>query len=151
VTRSLVWSSDDEAIATVNSSGLVTFVAEGNATITCSLSGNLLVYDTCDVTVSNIPVDNYQVIVDPDINYFLQGDEITWSVYLYKNGVQQTDVFAFVLDSNTVPNTKYIYQVIGDNSFKIHNYGMFLTDVLDVTATSGIYSTIISVALRGAW
>jgi hypothetical protein len=97
------------------------------------------------------PVDNYQVVVSPDKNYILEGQEQTWLIYLYKNNVQQADTFSFSLDSNTVPSSNYIYTVLGDNSFKIKNIKMFLTDNLEITATSGLYSKTIIVSLNGAW
>jgi hypothetical protein len=151
VTRSVVWESSDVAIATVSTGGLVAFVAEGNAVITCSMLNNDLVFDTCNVTVVVSPVDDYQVIISPSTNTILEGSERTWTAYLYENGIQQVGVVTFTLDANTVPADNYIYQVLGDNSFKITNYERFLTDTLDVTATSGIYSSMISISLRGAW
>ena len=151
VTRSLVWTTSNTAVATVSSGGLVTFIATGSATITCQMADNTTVMDTCPVTVGASPVDNYQVIALPDINYILEGVEKTWTVYLYKNGVQQADTFVFTLDPNTVTTANYTYTVLGNNSFKIKNIKKFLTDVLEVTCTSGIYSRVISVSLRGAW
>lgn len=151
VTRSLVWSSSNTAIATVNSSGLVTFFATGTCVITCSMLGNSDVSDTCPVTVGASPVDNYQVVISPDSNYILEGMEKTWTVYLYKNGVQQADVFVFTLDSNNVPASNYIYNVLGSNSFKIKNIQRFLTSNLEISCVSGIYSKTITVQLKGAW
>ena len=151
VSGTYVWSSNDTAIATVNSAGLVTFVAEGSCTIRCSLSGDALVYDTCGAATEAAPVDTYQVVFTPNQNYVLEGKETTWSVFLWKNGVQQPDTFAFTLDANTVPSSHYTYTVVGGNSFKIKNYEMFLTDTLDVQAVSGAYSMTTSITLRGAW
>lgn len=151
VTRSLVWSSSDATKATVSSSGLVTFVATGSCVITASILENSSVSDTCAVTVGAAPVDNYQVIVTPTSNYLLEGTNQTYTVYLHKNGVQQADAFVFVLDANTVPLGNYTYSVLGNNSFKVTNITKFLTDVLEVTCTSGVYSKVVSISLRGAW
>ena len=151
VTRSLVWTSSNTAVATVSSGGLVTLVATGSATITCQMADNSTVTDTCPVTVGASPVDNYQVIATPDSNYILEGAEKTWTVYLYKNGVQQADAFVFTLDANTVTSANYTYTLLGANSFKIKNIKKFLTDVLEVNCVSGIYSKVVSVSLRGAW
>lgn len=151
VSRNLVWASSNSAIATVNSSGLVTFIGSGSCTITCSLENNSLVSAPCAVTVVGSPVDNYQVIISPNKNYVLEGSEQTWSVYLYKNNVIQADLFVFTLDSNTVPSSNYEYSVLGGNSFKIRNIERFLTDVLEVNCVSGLYSKIIAVQLKGAW
>jgi uncharacterized protein YjdB len=151
VSRQVAWSSSNPNVATVNTSGLVTFLSTGIATITCSLLNNADVNDTASVTVVSSPVDNYQVLFIPSANYVLEDEERTWSVYLYKNGVQQADTFVFTLDANTVPSANYIYTVTGGNSFKIQNFGMFLTDTLNVTATSGAHSRDINISLRGAW
>lgn len=151
VTRDVVWSSLDETIATVDQSGLVTFVAEGSTTIKVVLSGNTSIYANCSVDVVALPVDTYQIVVAPDVNYVIEGDEVTWTAILYKNNIAQADVITFTLDARTVPSTYYTYDVLTSQTFKIHNYEMFLTDYLEITATSGIYSTIIRVYLRGAW
>jgi len=151
VTRNVTWASSNTTVATVNSTGLVTILATGNSTITCSLENNTTVSDTCLITGTGSPVDNYQVIFSPDSNYVLEGAEKTWTVYLYKNNVQQVDTFTFSLDSNTVPAANYTYTVLGGNSFKIKNITRFLTDSLEITATSGSYNNTITVSLRGAW
>lgn len=151
VTRDLVWSSNNVSIATVNATGLVTFIATGSCSITCSLSNNVSISDTTSVTVGASPVDNYQVVISPNKNYVLEGQEQVWDVYLYRNNVQQADAFTFSMDSNTVPSSNYIFTVLGNNSFKIKNIEMFLTDNLEITATSGLYSKVIGISLRGAW
>lgn len=151
VDRNLTWTSSNTSVATVNSSGLVTILSTGNSTITCSLENNSTVSDTCVITGTGSPVDNYQVIFSPDSNYVLEGAEKTWTAYLYKNNVQQVDTFTFSLDSNTVPASNYTYTVLGGNSFKIKNIKRFLTDSLEITATSGSYNKKITISLRGAW
>lgn len=151
VVRDTVWRSSDILVATVDSNGLVTFVSQGNAIITCQLLGNENVYDTCSVSVGSTPVDNYQIVFSPNKNYVYENEEIEFSVHLYKNNIQQSDVISFSLNTNNVPSDNYIYQVTGSNTFTIHNYKMFLNGTLDITATSGIYSKILSISLRGLW
>lgn len=151
VSRNITWTSSNTSIATVSSSGLVTFVATGTATITAKLENNSTVTTTCTATVVGSPVDNYVVIASPDKNYVLESQEQTWSVYLYKNGTQQSDAFTFLLDSNGIPSSNYTYTVLGSNSFKIKNNKRYLEDVLEVSCVSGIYSKNITINLRGAW
>lgn len=151
VNRPLTWSSDNQQVATVDSDGLVTFIASGNAIITCSISNNDNVADTCDVVVSSTPFDNYQIVIAPFVNYVYENDEQEWEVYLYKNESQQADTMSFSLNPNTIPDTNYIYTVTGTNTFKIKNFERYLTDVLEVTATSGSHSKVFSVSLKGAF
>lgn len=151
VSRTVTWESSNVAIATVSSTGLVTFVSDGSCTITCSLANNSTIYDTASVTVNASPSDTYQVIVSPDKNYILEGSTQEWEVYLYKNGVVQSDVFTFTLDPQTVPSENYTYLVTGDNSFSIKNVEKYLLDNLVVECVSGSYNKSISVFLRGAW
>ena len=50
--KDLIWSSSDEAVATVSEEGLVTGVAAGSAVITCKCASDPTVKATCEVTVS---------------------------------------------------------------------------------------------------
>lgn len=54
-------SSNDPSVATVSSSGLITAVAAGTATITCSATDGSGVTATCAVTVSVVPVSSIKL------------------------------------------------------------------------------------------
>lgn len=151
VSRNLIWSSSNISVATVNSSGLVTFAAGGSATITCSMENNSSVNDTCGSTTVGSPADTYQVIFSPTSNYVLEGKEQTWSIYLYRNNIVQPDAFVFTLNANTVPSNHYEFTVLGINSFKIKNIEKFLTDYMTIQCVSGIYNRTISINLKGSW
>src|SRR5947208_9962516 len=56
--RSISWSSSDAAVASVNSSGLVTSVAQGSATITATSEGQSA---AVPVTVTSVPVASLQI------------------------------------------------------------------------------------------
>ena len=51
----VVWSSNNEAVATVSETGLVTAVAVGGATITATAADGSNVYGTCAITVNAAP------------------------------------------------------------------------------------------------
>ena len=57
--KNVVWSSDDESVATVDENGVVTAVSAGNTTIKATVE-NTTVYAVCDVTVTQTP----QVLLD---------------------------------------------------------------------------------------
>lgn len=151
VDRTVIWQSSNTAKATVNSSGIVTFVANGTATISCYLDGNTSIIDTCGVTVSATPTDTYQIVYSPEKNFVLDGASVTWTFQLYKNGAVQADAFTFSLNPNTVPASKYLFMQIDGNNFVIQNNEMYLDDNLTVTATSGANSLDLDVYLRGSW
>ena len=50
-TKTVTWSSSDESVATVNSSGKVTGVKVGSATITATCASDSSVKATCAITV----------------------------------------------------------------------------------------------------
>jgi uncharacterized protein YjdB len=53
--KNVTWSSSNESIATVNSSGLVSGVSGGSATITATTADGVFV-TSCNVTVTEVPV-----------------------------------------------------------------------------------------------
>ena len=50
--KNVTWSTDDESVATVNATGLVTGVGVGNCTITAAAADGSGIYGTCAVTVT---------------------------------------------------------------------------------------------------
>ena len=151
VDRSVEWSSSDITKATVSSSGLVTLIAQGTCTISVNILENVLITASSGVTVGASPVDTYQIITTPDDNFILEGDTKTFNVILTKNGVDQSAVFTFAVDAGNVPIENYIFDRIDDYSFSIENLERFLTDTVDVTCTSGVYSRVLQLKLRGSW
>ena len=72
--RSVLWSSSDNSIANVSSSGLVTAIAPGNATITATTADGSDLSATCEITVNayvtSLTLDQSEVTI-------LEGDTIT--------------------------------------------------------------------------
>lgn len=62
----LVWTSDDETIATVNQSGLITAVAEGNTRIIISAADESGVEAVCAVTVTPLKSGISEVVADSE-------------------------------------------------------------------------------------
>ena len=151
MSRSVEWSSDDEDVATVSPSGLVTFVGVGTANITASLSGNALVYDTVPVETVSSPPNIYTIEISPLTNYVLEGSATTFNAHLYLDGVLQPDAFVFTLIPNSVPSNRYVFSVIDGNSFSVKNVEMYLLDDLEVQCVSGANSKTISISLKGGW
>ncbi len=66
--KSVTWSSSNESVATVNSTGLVTAKAAGCATITCKADDGSGIFDTCLVTTIINPVIPGDVNEDEKVN-----------------------------------------------------------------------------------
>lgn len=149
VSRNVTWVSSDATKATVDANGLVTMVALGSAVITCSLQGNSNVYSTCTALVVGSTTNTYEVRISPSTNFILQGESITYTAYLYLNGVQQGNVVSFSDITSGVPQANYLFSVISSNSFTVKNNLLFLTAPVTIQCTSGAYSNTISISLRG--
>jgi len=151
VDRVVEWSSSDITKATVSSSGVVTLVAQGTCHIDVNILENTSITTSCAVTIGASPVNTYQIIITPDDNFVLEGDTKIFTVALLKNGADQSAIFTFGVDTGTVPIENYVYTRISDSSFSIENLKRFLTDTIDITCTSGIYSKVLQIKLRGSW
>ena len=119
--KSVVWSSSDEEVATVDGTGLVTAVAKGTATITAATADDLTA--TCAVTVNALPVGplaegdtgplHWTLMSDgvlsfsgagamPDYNAMSMGADCPWQQYKEKivrvelpDGLTRIGVYAF--------------------------------------------------------
>lgn len=151
VTKSFSWSSSDVSILTVDSSGVITPVSVGTATIKCSLSDNISIFDTCVVTVTSSLVDNYAISVSPNVNYIYEGSAVTFNTILQLNGVAQPDTFIYSINANGVPINNFQYNILSGNSFWIKNIKKFIDSNIIVTATSGSHSIQIPITLIGGW
>ncbi len=72
--RSVVWSSNDNSIATVSSTGLVTAIATGNAIITATTADGSNLSATCAITVNAYVTS---LTLDQSAVTILEGDTIT--------------------------------------------------------------------------
>jgi len=145
------WTSSDITKATVNSSGIVTGVAVGACTITCSLTNNSSVSDSCVFTIVNTPTSNYSIVMTPNTDFIYEGSEQIFTTNLYLNNVLQPDTFTYTLNQNGVSINNFRYNVLSGNTFWIKNLKRDFDNELIVTATTGSHSMAIPIKLIGAW
>jgi hypothetical protein len=91
------WSSSNPLIATVSSTGLVTGISNGNATITVKLKNNTSITDSINTNVRNVPVNNYEYVMSG--NSTLKWLETqTYTAKKLNNGVEIELPYTFTVD-----------------------------------------------------
>jgi hypothetical protein len=111
-----------------------------------AISGSALVIVTASGTTTN------EVRITPSDNTsILEEDYANFTVYLYTNGIQQSDVFTFAVANSNVPIANYTISNMTANGFRITNNIMCLEYPLLINATSGSYTKQISIQLNGAF
>ena len=150
-TKDMSYVSSASTIATVSGSGGIVLVGNGSANILTYMTDNTSASAICPKVVSASSTAPYEIRVSPTNDTVLEGTTTTFTVYGYVGGVQQADVYTFALSNSNVPSDHYTLTTIDDNSFSVKNIEMYLSYPLVVTATSGSYTTDVSIDLRGAW
>ena len=145
ITEDVTWSTDSASIATVNTTGLVSSVSNGTANITVIMDDNSLVLDSVAVDVVAIPVDNYSIEVNPDIDSILLGREQEFNTKLLNNAVDTTDTFTYAVVGGTASASDYVLTVIDGNNFKLENVDNGGNVI--IRATSGIHIEDIDIEL----
>ena len=157
VSRTVTWSSSAPTKATVNATtGVVTLIATGTATIRCSLENNASVYaDTVITVVATPPSNTYSIRISPTTNNILLGDNQTYTASLYTNGTLDTDTFTFAVDTtSTAPIACYDFTTVDTTKFNVENLAMSIGKPLVIKATSVSHSTttqLFSINLKGAF
>ena len=75
--------------------------------------------------------DIYNILINPDINYVLEGETISITANLYKNGIKQDDMLTIVDVSENVPRQNY-RMTVKDNTFTIENKQKYLKNKVKV-------------------
>jgi hypothetical protein len=149
VPSNVIWETSNSNIGIVDNLGNINLLAEGNVVFTCRMQDNNSIFDTINVSVVSIPVTQTEVIISPLENELMQGREQIYTVYLYTNGIQQTDTFT--ISHENVPTNKYQLNIIDGNTFKVTNLQMYQPNPLKITCQSGLYSKEFYIKLKGLW
>lgn len=88
---SIQWSSSNNNIATVNSSGVVTAITEGSATITAKTNDGGLIA-SCIVNVSNIAVSVESIVLDKTQHTCQQSTEFTLNETISPNNATNQNI-----------------------------------------------------------
>lgn len=146
----ITWSTSDENIMSVDSN-IATAKSVGSAIITASLN-DTTISSSFTINVINEPIiDDYDLVIEPNIDYVLQNTSQQFSVYLYKNGIKQNNEIVFQDMSNGIPVGKYTIIVNDGNSFTLYNKGMYMQSPVVVRCTSDSITKDFNIILRGLY
>lgn len=88
--QTIVWSSSDETVATVDASGIVTAVGSGNAIITAQSESNPAITATCQVTVESQDVPVTGITVSQSTLNIIKGETATLTASVEPMSAEQT-------------------------------------------------------------
>ena len=91
VDRGIVWSGNEYVTINDNGDYELTGSVGDVAIITATLSGNPNVFATCEIEIVDNVVDTYDVVIEPSFDEVRQKQPMTFTAYLYQNGVRQDD------------------------------------------------------------
>ena len=94
--RSIVWSSSDEKIATVNANGVVTAVSEGTAVITAASKLDGTVKAECTITVLQNNTTLTGIVHNADGQSFVADIDVDSANYKYLTGALEQDYYSVV-------------------------------------------------------
>jgi hypothetical protein len=123
----LIYGSSDETIATIDNTGVITFISTGIVTFKVSLGNDTSIFNSIEVTVIADMTHNYtydlvgNILPDTEIK-----TNITkiYTAHKYDNGVLVEDSsFNFEVIAGDTPSTKYIFTVIDSKSCSLKALG----------------------------
>lgn len=147
VSEGLTWTTTNNTVVSCTSSGVIRCLEVGTVTIRCAMTNNAAIYDQITIVVSEFPINNYSVVVTPNVGRIYEGDSQSYSCYLENNGVVTSNEFVF--SASGAPANSYRLYITDGNNFIVQNIAKYLTSPLIVSCVSGAYSKDISIDLRG--
>ena len=123
----LVWTSSDEAVATVDENGVITLLNQGEADIMCTMLKNDSVSQT--VHIINLgekeegdePETTYEARIYPNVHDIKQNSSQTYTIEYYINdSITSPQNLTIEIDNNNVPKRNFNF-IVSKNSFTITN------------------------------
>lgn len=165
--RSIVWSSSDEKIATVDANGVVTAVSEGTAVITAASKLDGTVKAECTITVMQNNTTLTGIVHNADGQSFVADIDVDSANYKYLTGALEQDYYSVVQTGDTLlaSGDGNLYSLDAENGYAAkelcYTGDLFMSDMayspnLDLTlGTYGYYLMLVDPTTengyRGAW
>ena len=165
--RSIVWSSSDEKIATVDANGVVTAVSEGTAVITAASKLDGTVKAECTITVMQNNTTLTGIVHNADGQSFVADIDVDSANYKYLTGALEQDYYSVVQTGDTLlaSGDGNLYSLDAENGYAAkelcYTGDLFMSDMayspnLDLTlGTYGYYLILVDPTTengyRGRW
>lgn len=162
------WATSDSSLATIDTSGNISFLAEGTVTITASWVEHSITA-TKDISIAVHEVTptykwyyldsaNNKTYIDATqttIN-ILEDDYDTFGIekWLGTTIAEQNDTYTFTITANGATSTNYTATVIGTDQYKVNNNHEYNNSYLYLTASSSSSATLdfeVYIQLGGEW
>lgn len=147
ISENVTWTTSDGTVVSCGSAGEIKCLKIGTAIIRCEMANNSSIYDEVTIFVAESPINNYSIVIAPNVSKIYEGESQNYSCYLENNGVTTNSEFIF--SASGVPADSYRLYVTDGNTFTVKNIAKYLTSPLVVSCVSGSYSKNISIDLRG--
>lgn len=150
VDEKVLWKSSNEEIATIED-GILTTLAPGEVTLYARMADNQHIYGSINITVLDDSTEaKYDILINPDINYVLEKEELAVTATLYKNGIVQDVTLQIVDVSEGVPKDNYKI-IVNDNTFTIINKKKYLSKPIRIRCSYNDIEKIFDFTLRGLY
>lgn len=150
VDEKVLWKSSNEEIATIED-GILTTLTPGEVTLYARMADNQHIYGSINITVLDDSTEaKYDILINPDINYVLEKEELAVTATLYKNGIAQDVALQIVDVSEGVPKDNYKI-IVNDNTFTIINKKKYLSKPIKIRCSYNDIEKIFDFTLRGLY
>lgn len=152
IQEQLKWKSSNDNLIQIDNNGNFNTIGLGDVTVTVYMDKNENVYKDIELSIVNNPIiDDYKIIITPDLDYILQGNTNVYECWLYKNGEKQNNILDIYNDTLNVPIKNYSFNIINGNSFSLANNKMYMDYPVIIRCSDGERENIISISLRGLY
>lgn len=141
--KSVAWSSSNNGIATVNSSGIVTGIAAGDVTITCTASDGSGVNDSIQLTVYVQVVEVTGVVISGSTAGVVGGAIQLTAAITPSNATDKTVAWSSSNESVATVNSSGLVTLLSEGNVTI------TATSNDISDTHSIEATVSSVAVTG--
>lgn len=125
--RSVIWSSSDETVATVDASGVVTAISAGEVEITAAATLNPAITTSCTVVVNNLEITLEGIIQDAESKpMFFRWNMATEETWTGGNALSTTFTSA-----TRDPLNDVLYVMSSANPFGVHKVDMATGETLE--------------------